>query len=134
MKKRLIYTAAFVLLTAVEVLIALFVNDRFVRPYLGDVIVVWVVFCFAQIFLCHKVSPYITAVGVFVFACLVEILQGIKIVELLGLGHIPFFRTLIGTQFDLKDIICYGAGTAILCITIFLGKKIFDRTEKSHTA
>ncbi len=134
MKKRLIYTAAFVLLTAVEVLIALFVNDRFVRPYLGDIIVVWVVFCFAQIFLCHKVSPYITAVGVFLFACLVEILQGIKIVELLGLGHIPFFRTLIGTQFDLKDIICYGAGTAILCIAIFLGKKIFDRTEKSHTA
>lgn len=129
MKKRLIYAAAFVLLTAIEVLIALFVNDSFIRPYLGDVIVVWVVFCFAQIFLCRRVSPYITACGVFLFACLVEILQEIRIVELLGLGHIPFFRTLIGTQSDIKDILCYGAGTAILCTAIFLGRKIFSKTE-----
>lgn len=133
MKKRAVYALAFVLLTAIEVLIALFINDSFIRPYLGDVIVVWVVFCFVQIFLCNKVSPYVTAIGVFLFACLVEILQGIKIVELLGLGHIPFFRTLIGTQFDIKDIICYGAGTAILCAAIFLGGKIFRKT-KEHSS
>lgn len=133
MKKRAVYALAFVLLTAIEVLIALFINDSFIRPYLGDVIVVWVVFCFVQIFLCNKVNPYVTAIGVFLFACLVEILQGIKIVELLGLAHIPFFRTLIGTQFDIKDIICYGAGTAILCIAICLGRKIFSKT-KEHSS
>ena len=133
MKKQAIYALAFVLLTAIEVLIALFINDSFIRPYLGDVIVVWVVFCFVQIFFCKKVSPYITAIGVFLFACIVEILQGIKIVELLGLGHIPFFRTLIGTQFDIKDILCYGAGTAILCIAIFLGRRIF-RKMKEHSS
>ncbi len=133
MKKQAIYALAFVLLTAIEVLIALFINDSFIRPYLGDVIVVWVVFCFVQIFLCNKVGPYITAIGVFLFACIVEILQGIKIVELLGLGHIPFFRTLIGTQFDIKDILCYGAGTANLCAAIFLGRRIF-RKMKEHSS
>lgn len=131
MKKRLLYAAAFVLLTAIEVLIALFVNDSFIRPYLGDIIVVWVVYCFVQIFLCTKVKPYITAGGVFLFACLVELLQGIGIVELLGLGHIPFFRTLIGTQFDIKDILCYGAGALILFIAILLAKKLLRKTDKT---
>lgn len=121
------------LLTAVEVLIALFVNDSFVRPYLGDVIVVWVVFCFAQIFLCRKCSPYITAAGVFIFACLVELLQGINITELLGVGNIPFFRTLIGTHFDVKDIFCYGAGTAVLLAAIFLCKRLGSRETQSSS-
>ena len=43
-KKRAFYAAAFLILLAIEVLIALFVHDRFVRPYLGDVIVVIVVY------------------------------------------------------------------------------------------
>ena len=35
--KRLKYLIAFLLMFAVEVLIAAFVHDGFVRPYLGDV-------------------------------------------------------------------------------------------------
>lgn len=124
MKKRLIYAAAFTALTAVEVLIALFVDDSFIRPYLGDVIVVWVVFCFAQVFLCHKLNPYITAAGTLVFACAVELLQGINIVALLGLDHIPFFRTLIGTHFDFMDLLCYAAGAAVIFLGITLKRII----------
>ena len=41
--KRLIYAALFVLLTAAEVLIGVFVHDSLVRPYVGDVIVVVVI-------------------------------------------------------------------------------------------
>src|SRR5690554_5256501 len=34
----------------VEVFIALFVHDNFIRPYLGDVIVVWFVYYFIRAF------------------------------------------------------------------------------------
>mgnify|MGYP007098934199 FL=1 len=43
-KVRLIYLLLFLALLATEVLIALFVHDDFVRPYLGDVLVVPVIF------------------------------------------------------------------------------------------
>ena len=39
MKKRLGYILAFVLLLTVEILIALFVRDDFIRPYGGDILV-----------------------------------------------------------------------------------------------
>ncbi|WP_243134546.1 DUF2809 domain-containing protein [Enterocloster asparagiformis] len=45
---RLRYTLAFLALFALEAFIALRVRDRFVRPYLGDVMVVWVVYCFVR--------------------------------------------------------------------------------------
>lgn len=116
MKKRLAYIIVFILLVAVEVFIALFIDDGFIRPYLGDVIVVWVVFCFAQIFLATKFSPYAVSGGVFIFACLVEFLQGINIVKLLNLQNSRFFSVLIGTHFDVKDIVCYAAGTVFIIV------------------
>ena len=46
----------FVIITAVEVMIALFCHGGFVRYYLGDVIVVWAVYCFVQIFSARQVQ------------------------------------------------------------------------------
>jgi len=125
---RTIYFLLFLLLIIIEVLIACFINDSFIRPYLGDVIVVWAVYSFVQIFLANHCSPYIVCIGVFLFAILVEIMQGIHIVELLGLENNPFFRTLIGTQFDRNDIVCYTVGSLLLVGFIFIRKK------KEHSA
>lgn len=38
MNKRIVNSTAFVVLLAVEIFIALFVHDRFVRPYIGDIL------------------------------------------------------------------------------------------------
>lgn len=122
MKKRIPYIAGFVLLLIVEILIALFVHGGFVRFYLGDVIVVWVVYCFVKIFLV-KANNYLTAVGVMIFAFVVEFLQYINIVDILGLGNITFFRVLIGTSFSVIDLVCYSAGTAFILLRIFLHTK-----------
>ena len=45
MKKRLPYLLAFILLLLLEIIIAVFVHDRFIRPYVGDVLVT-VLLCF----------------------------------------------------------------------------------------
>ena len=122
MRRRIPYIAGFFLLLIIEILIALFISGGFIRYYIGDVIVVWVIYCFIKIFIINA-NKYITAIGVMIFAFLVEFLQYINIVEILGLGDIKFFRVLIGTSFSVIDLICYSAGTAITLISIFLNKK-----------
>lgn len=129
MKKRILYIAGFVLLLVIEVLIALFVHGGFIRFYLGDVIVVWVVYCFLQIFICEKTNEYLTALGVMIFAFIVEFLQYINIVDIIGLGDIQFFRTLIGTSFSVVDLICYTAGTVVTLVFIFIKNKISAKIQ-----
>lgn len=115
--KRVAYFLAFILILAIEVYIALFVHDAFVRPYVGDALVVVVIYFFARIFVteaCRLLPFYI-----FVFAAGVETLQYFRIVERLGLEGNVFLRTLIGTSFDWMDILCYGVGCMLLALWEF---------------
>lgn len=116
-KKRLLYLLATIILLIIEILIALFVHDKFIRPYVGDVLVVIVIYTFVRIIIperCKWLPLYI-----FIFAVMVEVLQYFKIVELLGLKNNRFLAVLIGTMFDVKDIICYGVGCLLLGICEF---------------
>ena len=48
--KRAIYIFLFVLIFVQEVIIAMYVDDAFIRPYGGDIIVEWLIYCFIRIF------------------------------------------------------------------------------------
>lgn len=112
MKKRIIYAIVTFCLIVIEVLIAIFIHDKFIRPYIGDVIVVVVIYTFIRIFIPEKC--HLLPLWVFIFAAGVEVLQLFHIVDLLGLGSIRFFRILIGSVFDLHDILCYAVGCMLL--------------------
>ncbi|MEM0980026.1 MAG: DUF2809 domain-containing protein, partial [Cyanobacteria bacterium P01_H01_bin.58] len=58
-------------------------NDAFIRPYVGDVLVVILIYAIVRAFFKAAILP--TAIGVLLFAFVVEILQYFKIVEILGL-------------------------------------------------
>lgn len=107
------YALIFFALLAVEVFIALFVHDRFIRPYVGDVLVVVVLYALMRV-LWPRGKPWLAA-AVTAFACCVELGQAVGLVELLGLGHIRFFRVLLGATFDWHDLGCYLAGGG-LCL------------------
>ncbi|MBQ6554174.1 MAG: DUF2809 domain-containing protein [Firmicutes bacterium] len=113
MKQRLYYFLIFAALFALETLIALSLHGGFIRSYMGDVIVVWVVYCFVQMLLGGRNNHYIVALGVLVFAFAVEFMQAINIVELLGVQNNAFLRTVIGTSFSWGDLVCYTVGTAV---------------------
>lgn len=98
----------------IEVLIALFVRDSFVRPYLGDVFVVILIYCFVRTFLRFGILP--VASGVLLFAFLVEYLQSIAIVERIGWGPSALARTVIGTSFSWEDMLCYVSGFFLILI------------------
>ena len=110
--KRTAYLLATVLIFLLELFIALFVRDSFIRPYVGDMLVVVLVYTCVRVLFPEK--PSLLPLYVFLFAAGVEALQGMRIVELLGLQDNRFFSVLIGTTFDWKDIVCYGVGCVLL--------------------
>ncbi len=111
---RIKYAAAFILLVLVEIFIALYVHDEFIRPYVGDILVVVVIYCAIRVVFPSKIT--LLPLWVFLFAAFVEFLQYIELVNTLGLHESKFWRIIIGSVFDWKDIICYGIGCILLAI------------------
>lgn len=104
-----------VIIFFIEVLIAKFVNDAFIRPYGGDILVVILIYYFVKSFL--QVKPFYLALGVLLFAYMVEVGQYFKMVEVLGLQDHKVMRIVLGTSFSWIDILCYTVG-AIICYLI----------------
>ena len=123
-KLRIVYAVLFLSILLVEIFIALFVHDRFIRPYFGDVLITVLIGCFVRIFSPAKIRAL--SIYVFLFAVAVEIGQYFNYVELLGLGDIPFFRTWMGTSFSFYDILCYGVG----CVAFFGLEQFLNRRFK----
>ena len=122
------YIIATLVLLFVEVCIALFVHDKFVRPFIGDVLVVILIYTFIRIFIPEKVR--LLPLYIFIFAAAVEVLQCFKIVELLGLDNNQLMRTIIGTSFDIRDILCYFVGCALCGIWEFLRYRSYKKESK----
>ncbi len=108
------YFGFFLLFFVVETLIALYINDSFVRPFFGDVLVVILIYCFVKSFV--KLPVVTTAIAVLLFAFLIEFLQYLNIVETLHLEKNKIARTVIGTSFSWEDLLCYIVGIAIVII------------------
>lgn len=112
--RRILYIAATVFFLLIEVMIALFVHDKWIRPYVGDILVVIVIYTFIRVWIPRGWNLF--PLYVFLFAVLVEVLQFFRIVEILGLSDNRFFAVLIGGTFDWMDIICYGVGCGVLVV------------------
>ena len=108
------YAISTLLLFITEVLIALFVHDQFIRPYIGDFLVVILIYCFVKSFLNTPVVP--TAIGVLLFAYTVELLQYFRIVEVLGLQHSRAARIIIGSSFEWQDMLAYTLGILMVIL------------------
>jgi len=108
------YLLLTIFLFVLEVLIALFVHDNFIRPYVGDVLVVILMYCFVKSFL--NAPALALASGVLVFAFAIEFLQYVKIVNVLGLEKSELMRTVLGTSFAWLDLLAYVVGIGIVLI------------------
>ena len=102
------------ILFVIEVLIALYVRDSIIRPYVGDFLVVIMLYCFVRAFV--KISPWKIGVAVLLFSFTIETLQYFKIVDRLGLTNIPIAKTIIGYGFEWLDILAYTIGVITVLI------------------
>ncbi len=109
------YFCLAIALLLIEIFIALFVHDNFIRPYAGDFLVVILIYCFVKSF--FNIPVYTLALSVLLFACLIEMFQYFKLVNHLGLQKSSSAKILMGTSFEWKDILAYVLGI-LLVVTI----------------
>lgn len=106
-----------ILIFLVEVLIATVLKDNFfIRAYLGDVIVVMLLYTFVKSFVIINETKLI--IGIFAFSCLVEFFQFFHIADKLGFQPGSLMYIVIGNSFSWIDILCYAVGCLILYIFI----------------
>lgn len=89
------YFLIFCAILLIELFIGGYVHDAIIRPYIGDLLVVILIYAFIRIFVGGNAIKW--ALATFAFACLVEVAQYLKVVELLGWQEHKVARILIGT-------------------------------------
>lgn len=108
-------------LLAVEILIAGCLRDGFIRFYVGDYLVVILIYCIVRTFTACPVLK--TAVGVWIFSIVVEISQFFHLIGHLGLGDSRIAHLILGSHFEWKDLLAYTAGIG----TVLLVEKSGER-------
>ena len=117
------YFVLTILIFLVEVLIATKLkNIFFVRAYLGDVIVVILLYTFVKSFFIINNQKLI--LGILAFSCLIEFAQYFNIAEKLGFRPGSLMYIVIGNSFSWIDILCYAAGCFILYLWVKYSESI----------
>ncbi|WP_449465861.1 ribosomal maturation YjgA family protein [Stenotrophomonas humi] len=110
----------------VEVIIATQLpHVSWIRAYLGDVLVVVLIYATARSVL--RVNDYLLLLAVFVFACCIESAQYFRLAERLGFVRGDVMYTVIGNTFSWGDIVCYAVGCAMTAWLVFCRNKLVSR-------
>ena len=112
------------ILFVAEVLIALYVHDDFIRPFVGDVIVVWFIYYAIKMFV--DIKPLYIAIFTLLFAFGVETAQYFQLINILGLQNKKWARIVIGTSFSWWDMLCYVVGFIVLFLLDKELRKLFN--------
>ena len=115
-----------VVIFIIEVLIALYITDNFIRPYVGDVLVVILIYYFVKAFVNIGIWPL--AVATLLFSYLIETLQYFQFVKVIGLGDNKLANIVIGNYFAWEDMIAYTIG---ITIVVFI-ETYFIKTQNHH--
>ena len=107
------YLLIFLLLLATEIIIARFFSDTIIRPFVGDVLAVILLYYFFRTFI--RGYAQAIAIGAFLFACSLEAVQWFRLAEIWDLH--PMLRIVLGSTFDIWDIIAYAVGF-IICFVL----------------
>lgn len=118
------YALLALLLFIIEVGIAIFIKDRFIRPFLGDVLAVIFLYFLAKTFL--KATNFMIGLLVLLFAYTLEVLQYFNLVDLLGLGKYKLATIVLGSTFDWLDLVAYTIGVVMV---VSIENKIQERKE-----
>lgn len=122
MKATIKYFLICISILVIEIFIALYVHDLFVRPFLGDTLVILLLYSFILFWfsiLKLEVSKLKVALYVLLFAFLIEFAQYVNILDILDLRKFKMARIILGTSYDWRDLVAYVAG--------FLTLRIIDR-------
>lgn len=123
MKARLKYFFLFFILLLIEILIGAFLKGGFIRAYGGDILVIPLLYALIRIVFPQntvQTARYLPA-GLLFLGIFTECMQAIHLADLLGIQN-PIIRIVIGSTFDLLDILCYAVGTILIYFSGVLRK------------
>lgn len=123
-ERRVRYFGVFLVWLFAEVFIALFIRDSLIRPYLGDILAVQLVYFAVRIW--KPTGVRLLPLYVFAFACLIEGMQYMGAAELLGAAGDAVVGVVMGTTFDWVDVVCYGLGCLGLAV-YQMGRRYYER-------
>lgn len=116
------YKTSFLLLSlclfVIEVSIALYATNTFIRNFFGDFLVV--ILIYSAVKSLFHIKPMHLAIAVFIFATILELMQLIHIVDILKIDN-KILRIAIGNSFSVYDLLMYLMG----CVTIFIVDCVF---------
>lgn len=118
LKFKLNYFIVFVLIFIIEVFIALYLHDSFIRPYFGDFLVVIMIYSFIMSFINY--SKYKVALFVLLFAYCIEFAQYFNMLQLLRLENSSLAKVVLGNSFAIEDLVLYTLGFGGIVLVEFL--------------
>lgn len=108
------YIVIFSLLLASEIAIAVYHFHDFVRGFIGDVLVIPLMYCFFRII--TNAPAKTVLLSVLGLAVGIEFLQLFSIAEILKIEN-TIIQTMLGSTFDLLDLVAYLFGIIpVICI------------------
>ncbi|MBM9577546.1 DUF2809 domain-containing protein [Leptospira sp. 201903070] len=132
MKRRLIYAGLlFFFLSLCFVIVQFFDSNRLIRGFLGDLIIVMVLYSFFKSI--ADFDPVKLSISIILFSFVLETLQYFKIVRLLGFQENYLTRIIFGSVFDPLDLLAYLIGVfLIFCIDTRILLKFLKKQTPSH--
>jgi hypothetical protein len=113
LKRRLIYGSLSILcFIACFLIVSLFNDNHFIRGFVGDIIVILLVYFLIKIFYnfpALKLTIFILGV-----AFSTELLQYFRLTTFLGLEHNTIAKLILGSVFDPYDLLAYTLGAVMV--------------------
>ncbi len=110
------FLAICILLVLVEIAIAKYLHGGFIRSFVGDVIVVGVVFSLLKTFV--QAASAKLAAGALAFCVVIEALQYVHLADWLGLKRGTILHIALGATFDWLDLLAYAIGFVLILAAI----------------
>ena len=122
-KSKKVYLILSLCIFGLEFLIAMFFRDSFIRPVFGDYLVVILLYCIVRT--ATNLSVKTTAYGVLIFSYILECLQGMNLLQTLGIKRNLFTDIIFGSTFDWLDMLAYTFGI----ITVLMAEHLFSKSS-----
>jgi len=124
MLKRAIYFVIFLFLLGVEIAIATYLKTGFIRTYLGDLLVVILLYCLLMSTLKPSVKTGLVLTLAIAFA--IELLQLINLTRFFPQEYKQLATLVLGSHFSWLDLLMYVLGIVCAGITEFVLHKCYS--------
>tara|TARA_R110002073_G_scaffold279026_1_gene443149 strand:- start:437370 stop:437741 length:372 start_codon:yes stop_codon:yes gene_type:complete len=108
MKFKIRIFAIFIILFLIEVIIAKYITQPFIRHWFGDFLVVIMLYYFFKSFV--NTRPVFLALFVLIFAFVIEFIQLTNLLDILKLKDNKTANLILGNTFSISDLIAYTLG------------------------